>query len=201
MSGPRAGGAWLVLWSALAIGALCAAILAVAGAGEPGVRVVVRATARTTLALFALAFTAKALHRLWPAPATAWLLRNRRYVGVSAAVSMLVHGMALVALANLPGTTFVPELRGLVFGGVAFAAFAAMAATSTDAAQQRLGRERWRKLHRIGGWYVWFIFTATIAPRVAQQPAYAVPLAVCLAIPALRVASSRKERARRALPA
>ena len=64
-----------------------------------GTRLAIRLTARTSLALFLLAFTASALVRLRPSPFTHWLRANRRYVGVSFAVSHAVHLAAVIALA------------------------------------------------------------------------------------------------------
>ncbi len=56
-----------------------------------GVRMVIRFTARTSLVLFCLAFSAAALARLWPNASTRWLRRNRRYLGVSFAASHAIH--------------------------------------------------------------------------------------------------------------
>ncbi|NIU76183.1 MAG: hypothetical protein GWN71_22250, partial [Gammaproteobacteria bacterium] len=46
----------------------------------------------------ALAFSASGLRALWRVDATKWLLVNRRYVGVSYAVSHALHAAALVVL-------------------------------------------------------------------------------------------------------
>src|SRR5207244_2311604 len=90
----------IVGWAAVVIGAMAAAILAVAGAGPDGIRVLIRATARTSVVLFSAAFVASSLARTAPGPATRWLLVNRRYVGVSFAVSHLAHFLAILALAG-----------------------------------------------------------------------------------------------------
>ena len=60
-----------------------------------GVRMVIRFTARTSLVLFCLAFSAAALARLWPNASTRWLRRNRRYLGVSFAASHAIHAVAI----------------------------------------------------------------------------------------------------------
>jgi len=64
-----------------------------------GIRLVIRATARTSLVLFVMAFTAGALVELVPSDATRWQRRNRRYLGVSFAVSHFIHLAAIVGLA------------------------------------------------------------------------------------------------------
>ncbi|HEY5756499.1 MAG TPA: hypothetical protein VIU34_11795, partial [Steroidobacter sp.] len=73
----------------------------VASAPVDGVRGIIRATARSSFALFALAFTASAACYFWPNAWTRWQLRNRRYLGVSFAVSHLVHLLAIFALGHL----------------------------------------------------------------------------------------------------
>jgi DMSO/TMAO reductase YedYZ heme-binding membrane subunit len=141
---------------------MVAGLLATWGTSEAGLRVVVRATARTSLTLFLAAFLASALRRRWPTAATKWLLANRRYVGLGFAVSHLFHLLALVAL----GRWFPAALAGvtwptLVVGGGGFVVVALLAATSSDAAVRRLGVRRWSALHRFGLYYLWVVFTVT----------------------------------------
>ncbi|MFC4309935.1 hypothetical protein ACFPN2_12665 [Steroidobacter flavus] len=68
---------------------------------DDGVRGIVRATARSSFALFALAATASAVYYFWPNPWTRWQLRNRRYLGVSFALSLAIHLLAVFALSRL----------------------------------------------------------------------------------------------------
>src|SRR5262249_60975861 len=81
MSGPRFVG----VASALILG-VCLALLAVEGVGEDGFRAVIRLTARTSLVLFLLAFTASAAFRARRGPATDSLLANRRYLVLSISI-------------------------------------------------------------------------------------------------------------------
>src|SRR5437867_6975059 len=86
--GMRLAQGWpIVGWAALVVVAIVAAILITLGTGEAGLRAAIRATARTSVVLFCVAFSASALRRLWPGTASAWLLANRRQLGVSFAVS------------------------------------------------------------------------------------------------------------------
>ena len=64
-----------------------------------GVRMVIRFTARSSLLLFCLAFSAAALARLWPNAWTRWQRRNRRYLGVTFAASHGIHAVAIIAFA------------------------------------------------------------------------------------------------------
>ena len=97
---PRGG--WpLVALAATGVALMVAAILGVRGVGEEGVRACVRATARSSALLFLGAFVASMLRRRWRNPFTGWLIRNRRYLGVSFAASHAIHLGALVALLQL----------------------------------------------------------------------------------------------------
>src|SRR5579862_5617320 len=86
--------------------AMSAAFLIGYGGDAEGLRLVIRSTARTSLVLFALAFTASAMAQLVPGEATRWQRRNRRYLGVSFAVSHVVHLVALIALARVDAELF-----------------------------------------------------------------------------------------------
>ena len=138
------------------------ALLASAGWTESGLRLVIRATARTSVALFLGAFLASALRSRWPGPATTWLLQNRRYVGLGFAVSHLLHLLAILSLHDVAPEAFadVPWVT-LMVGGGGFVVVGIMAATSSDAAVRWLGPSRWQNLHRFGLYYLWIVFTVT----------------------------------------
>jgi sulfoxide reductase heme-binding subunit YedZ len=153
-----ARGGWpLVGLTAILVGTMVAAVLGIHGLNEDGVRASVRATARASLLLFLAAFTASSLRRLCPNALTAWLLRNRRYLGVSFATSHTVHGIAIVALSGITGSTTGVEV--VIVGGIGYLFIAAMTVTSFDRTAAVLGRDRWRRLHVTGAYYLWLVFT------------------------------------------
>jgi DMSO/TMAO reductase YedYZ heme-binding membrane subunit len=197
-SAPRARSAFegwpLVGWSALALGALCALLLARYGTGEDGLRLLIRVTARTSLALFLPAFAASSLRRLWRSPASAWLLRNRRQVGVSFAVSHALHLAAILALAARFPASFAPGAVTVVGGGIGYVFIAAMTATSSDAAVRRLGARRWRLLHRTGLWVLFAIFASSYLAAPFVDPRYAPAALAVLAALGLRIAAAVKGR-------
>jgi sulfoxide reductase heme-binding subunit YedZ len=174
LEGPR-----IIAWATVALAAITAVLLGVYGTGEPGVRVMIRATARTSVVLFTAAFTASSAAQLWPRPPTKWMLRNRRYLGLSFAVSHAVHLLFIVYAAAVVGFLRVNAVA-LIGGGIAYVFIAAMAATSFDGAVTWLGRDRWQWLHTIGAYYVWFIFFQSYVPRAVFQSAAYVPLALLL---------------------
>jgi hypothetical protein len=152
-------------------------------------RAAIRATARSSATLFALAFAASALRRRWPSRLTGWLLGNRRYLGVSFAVSHGTHLLLIFALYgwSLAGVVAEGGIVGVLFGGIGYVFIAAMAATSFDRSAAWLGPSRWRRLHVTGGWYVWAIFFVTFAPNAARSWPAALFTAVLLAVLGLRL--------------
>jgi DMSO/TMAO reductase YedYZ heme-binding membrane subunit len=176
---------WLAAGSA---GGLLLVSYWIAGWSEEGVRIVVRWTAKLGLPLFVAAFTARPLRSLRRTAWTAWLLRNRRALGLSFALFHGVHLLALVALAYAFPLPFVEELSGLTLwgGGFAYALLFAMVATSNDSSIRALGRLRWRRLHTLGGWFLWLIFAQSYLPLAAGALSY-VPLGLLvLGVPSLR---------------
>jgi methionine sulfoxide reductase heme-binding subunit len=159
------GGGRLLGAFALLLVAMSALILAQAGTGEAGLRMWIRATARTSLALFGAAFAASSLRSLWRTPATGWLLRQRRYLGLSFAVSHALHALAILGLALVLGDAFEINAVTVIFGGGAYLMIALMAATSSDRAYAWLGRRRWHLLHKVGVYWIWFIFANSYTAR------------------------------------
>ena len=169
----RFAGPSIVGWSAVVLVGTCALLLLVDGTDEAGVRVLIRATAQTSLALFLLAFVASSLRRLWRNDFTAWLLRNRRYLGLSFAVSHALHLGAIVWLARGWPESFWAQTQATTIygGGLGFVFVGLMAATSNDAAVRAMGRG-WKQLHAIGAWYLFFIFALSYGTRGFVMPSY-----------------------------
>lgn len=160
--------AWLDRrWAPLLVG-LLAGLLAVAAGLVAGADAAERAglaarwTARAALPLFLIAFLASTLVRRWPAGITRALLRRRRQWGLGFALAHTIHlaALAVNVIVYAPGRTW----QSLIGGGLAYGMIYLMALTSTDGWQRRLGRW-WGRLHTIGIYYIWFIFTASYAGR------------------------------------
>jgi len=167
-----------------------------------GIRLVIRATARTSLVLFVLAFTASAMVELVPSEATRWQRSNRRYLGVSFAISHLIHLIAIVSLASVDNVLFwkLTNPANIVLAGAAYLFIAAMAATSFDRTAAWLGPRKWRLLHLLGGWYIWISFAIAIGKRVPLDRFYWPMAALVLAAGIVRlVAMWRRNRRHAAL--
>ena len=185
-------------WNAALLLAMAALVLAAAGTGEAGVRMLIRATARSSAVLFLTTFVARPARQLWRTDATAFVLRNRRYFGVSMAVSHAIHLAAIARLLTAFPSAYAVNSVTLAGGGLGFVFIALMAATSSDAAVARLGRARWQLLHRTGAWYLWFIFAFTFVPdpRHGWDALHAIAVAAFTAAPFVRAAAWLRMRRR-----
>lgn len=156
-----------------------------------GVHAQIRMSARTSLMLFLAAYSASPLLRLWPSDVTRWLMKQRRWIGLSFAVSHILHLIGILGLVAFePG--FERDVTTLIGGGLAYVFIVLMAATSNDLAVRRLGARNWRRLHLVGLHYIWILFFASYAPRAASGSiGYgALTLALVVAL-ALRIFSRR----------
>jgi sulfoxide reductase heme-binding subunit YedZ len=197
---------WFEGWRLFALLALTLLALSIWIAGMrgfevEGVRMVIRFTARTSLLLFCLAFSAAALARLWPNAATRWLRRNRRYVGVSFAASHAIHAAAILAFAVMDpaGYAAATSLASYIFGGIGYAFIIALTATSFDRTAAAIGARAWRSLHLAGGYYLLFQFMVSFGKRIPDMPLYAlflVPLIAAFALRMLAMAPRAQETMR-----
>ena len=195
----------LVGWAALTVTVVTATILLTAGTGARGVQLVLRATALVSVSLFLAAFVASSLATLWPSGAAAWLVRNRRYLGVSFAVSHTVHLGAIYAAvayyaadADLfPGGQVDPVTR--VAGTLGYLCILAMTATSFDRSAAWLGPRSWKRLHTAGLYYIWVVFIVTYSGRATQ--ALLPGLLTVMLVAALGLRVGRAWRRRAAAPA
>jgi DMSO/TMAO reductase YedYZ heme-binding membrane subunit len=170
-------GDWFEGWRlftllALILTGLCAGIAGLRGFEVEGVRMVVRFTARSSLLLFCLAFSAAALARLWPNIWTRWQRRNRRQLGLSFAASHALHAGAIIAYAVMDPAGFAAATSpaSYVFGGIGYAIIIAMAATSFDRSAAAIGPRAWRALHLLGGYYLWAQFVIAFGKRIPAMP-------------------------------
>ena len=158
---------------------LCLVALVVSYLGMPAydtvrdeVGYMLRVTARIAFVFLMLAYVARPLRvafKLSISGIGAWLVRERRYLGLSMALAHTVHFGYVVAL-----VVITPEplaLITLVFGGLAFVLMWAMAATSNNLSMRKLGKN-WKRLHTTGLHYLWVIFMQSFLGRLGENDPY-----------------------------
>ena len=172
------------------LASVVAAIAITPDVGEAAGRAV-RLTARTSVALFLAAFTASALFRLWPNAWTRWQRGNRRYLGVSFAVSHGVHLAAIFWLQHVQPVEFARDVNAITWigGGLAYVFIAAMTVTSFDRTAQMIGPRAWKILHTVGSYYIWLIFANSYIGRALAMPEYIPAAAIVVLALGLRIAA------------
>lgn len=190
----------LVRTSLLLIAALALAILWRGGFSVDAVRMVIRVTARTSLVLFLLAFTAAAAFRLWPSGWTRWQRANRRYLGLAFAGSHAMHAVAITAFARMDPAVYHARVKLMtyVLSGLGYVFIAAMAATSFDRTAAWLGPRAWKALHLVGGYYLWLSFMNAFVKRAPADPFYWPFVGLVVAAMLIRIAARVRVRAGRA---
>lgn len=160
---------------------------------DPSTRALLAAryTARAGFIMFTAAYLAGPTARIWPNAPFRKLATRRRHIGVATAFVMLAH---LVALAINVGVYRPRPLSAMVGGGVIYLLLFAMALTSTDAAQRRMG-PGWHKLHLVGLHAVWLAFLGAYVGRLFRPEYFwtgALFASVAIALLGLRAYSNAR---------
>lgn len=185
---------WTIFWAVtLALALMSFLFLATLGWDTEGYRMVIRATARTSLALFLTAFLASSLLARWPGDLTRWLRRNRRYFGLSFAMSHAIHLAAIVTLARTDPATFwtLSNKGSIIAGSSGYFFIALLAAISFDRIVAWLGPSLWKRLHTTGTWFIWISFVLTNGKRIPVSGWYAFPVAILFAVMVVTLAARR----------
>ncbi|MBE9041839.1 hypothetical protein IQ235_13720 [Oscillatoriales cyanobacterium LEGE 11467] len=169
----------IVGYCALAIAIAIALILLIYGINEPSLRMVVRATARTSWVLFLAAFTAFSLRQIHANSLTRWMVDNYRYLVIAMAVSYGFHALAIAKLAIAIGdANFLYDPGGLL--GYLF--ILAMMVTSFDRFSSWFDRRVVKVLHVVGMYYLWIAFTYTFINRLGVSMLFYLPFVIVLGL-------------------
>lgn len=165
---------WNIVWFGVGLPALAfAMVLYREGFNEAGVRHNIRLTAECGVVMFWLAFTASSVHQLLHNNFSGWQRANRRYFGISFAILHLIHLFFLVLLNAYFHPVFASRSLFVLFmGGTAYLFVFLMLLTSFPRFSSMLLPLQWRRLHTIGGWWIWVIFANSYISRAIGQPAY-----------------------------
>lgn len=166
------------------------------GVTEESTRLAIRWSARFAVVLFCGAFGASALQHFFKNSFTFWLRMNRKYLGISFAITHLLHLAFLVLLQKQFHPVFeLAKTSSLLAGGTAYFFVVAMLLTSFELFSKRLTPKQWKILHSIGGWWIWAIFFNSYGKNALAYPGYMLLFLLLGATAVLRiVASFRKNR-------
>lgn len=154
---------------------------------------VLKPTAWLAFLLFIMAFTASSIQISFKSSYGRWAMKNRRYLGLSFALVHFVHaGLVLSNLALTEASRTVGELSG---GGLAYVFLGLMALTSNNASVRKLGAKNWKRLHKLGSYYIWLIFVARSIKELPDNlPSGGVIAVVGLTALMFRISAWRKLR-------
>jgi sulfoxide reductase heme-binding subunit YedZ len=116
-----------------------------------------------------LAFVATALVQLFPSSFSTWLLRNRRYVGLSFAAGFGWQAVFIAVLLGLHGdyyATVLHDTAEFITRMLSYALLLALTVTSFFPVRRAMDPRHWRLLHRVGIWYFWAAIWVSYAETV-----------------------------------
>lgn len=174
------------------------AIFALNGFNEESVRQCIRLSAKVSVVLFSMAFSASAVQRLWPGVLTFWWRMNRRYFGISFAFLHLLHLAFLVLLQQFFHPVFtLAKTSSLVAGGGAYLFVLLMLLTSFERFAHYFSKKQWKLLHTVGGWWIWAVFASSYFKRGMAEAEYMPWALLVAAVGILRVVGLMKGFAKR----
>lgn len=141
------------------------------GGGEIATREALRGSARIAFVLFLLAFMARPLNDLISTRVTRWLVAERKTIGVSFALSMLVHLGLIVWLFVLSAPT-IPEavtIADFFIGLPVLILVFVMGLTSARALRARMSMQGWGRLHTTGQYLVWLVFVLCLTDSMGRK--------------------------------
>ena len=169
----------------LGLATLC---LALAGTGQQGTTIGLRATALFSFPFLVGAYAASALAVLWPGELSEWLLLRRRSLGLAFSAALAVHLVLIVHLLSLPPSP-PPKVLGLTPGILTYMVLAAMVLASFSGFAKVMGPSRVRLLLRVGLHWVFAVFTLGLLKGVFIRHYYAwwaLPLMIAMTVYAIR---------------
>ena len=126
-----------------------------------------RYTARISFFFFLISFIAGSIHYFFSNAFTRSIKSNRRYIGLSFALTHTIHLVALISF--FVSINQNPDTDTLAGGGLAYLTMYIMALTSNDNAVRKIGFKRWKLIHKVGANYIAFIFAFTYLGRVTRE--------------------------------
>ena len=181
----------IVGFSALLVGTICAFVALIHGVDEAGMRMVIRATGRTSTIFFVSAFVASSLQKVWKTQVSKWMLKNRRYLGLSMAVSHTYHAVALVGLWFVTNGV-APQIEPL--GTLGYVLLIVLTITSFKIPAKWLGKRGWKILHKTAMHYLWLGLLFEYGLKLSKSDFIALPFTLLLILAmVLRFAAGRRK--------
>ncbi|MDA0681690.1 MAG: hypothetical protein O3A13_14285 [Proteobacteria bacterium] len=151
---------WRLFW--LIAGPISIAmVVAMIGAdlsAATGVSSMIQLSVRCAVPLLYIAFAASSILVLFPGPFSHWLMRNRKFIGLSFSAAMAWQLFFIVWLVTLHSDYYISEvyvLRDAIEGVIGYLFLIAMTFTSFKIGRKFVKPRAWKLLHRSGIYFVW----------------------------------------------
>ena len=147
-----------------------------------------------------LAFVATALVQLFPSSFSTWLLRNRRYAGLSFAAGFGWQAVFIAVLSVLHAdyyATVLHDTSGFIIRMLSYLLLLALTVTSFFPVRRAMSPRHWRLLHLVGVWYFWAAILVSYAETVMAGDTRVIAIAFVFAgllVLTLRCAAYLKKR-------
>lgn len=140
------------------------------GTDEDAIRFLIRYSSKFSAFFFALAFSASSINYFIKSNATRSLLKYRPHLGLIFGVFHSFHLGFLIWLQYAIHPVFtLAKTSSLVGGGLAYVFMYLMVLTTFPQIRSKIDPNNWKRLHTIGGYWIWFIFIKTYLRKVTVQ--------------------------------
>lgn len=136
-------------------------VIAMSGAdmsNGPGVSKMIQFSVRFAVPFIFLVVAISSVQILFPGPIPAWLLRNRKYIGMCFAVAMAWQGMFIFIMSNFFRDYYFEDvylLRDELEGSIGYIFLPAMVVTSFRFGRKHLTLKQWKLLHTSAIYFLW----------------------------------------------
>ena len=124
----------------------------------PDVSGLIGFSVRFAVPLIFIVTATSALQTLFPGPIPAWLLRNRKTIGLCFAVAMAFQGAFIGIMSSIYSDYSYEEIfyfRDELEGSTGYLFLAAMVVTSFEFGRKHLSPQQWKLLHTSGIYFLW----------------------------------------------
>jgi DMSO/TMAO reductase YedYZ heme-binding membrane subunit len=176
---------WPLFWliAAFTLAAILAR-LATSGVATPEAAVeMIRFSVQLASPWVFLAFIATPLRQLTPGAFASWILRNRRYLGLSFAAGFAWQAVFIGVLLGLYPDYYWQKLHNdfdLVLRMLSYLYLLALTVTSFFPVRRLMRAENWRLLHLVGIWYFWAAIWVSYVGQAASAEARTIDLVFAL---------------------
>jgi hypothetical protein len=141
----------------ISIAVIIATVVADLSSAE-GISALVQFSVRCAVPLLFVVFAASSIQVLFPGPFGRWLLRNRKYLGLSFAAAMAWQALFILWLVIGHTGYYVEQvyvLRDAIEGVIGYTFLLAMTVTSFPRGRKHVSAGQWRILHLSGIYFLW----------------------------------------------